>query len=114
MPLVWLATADRPTALDNDARRELPSVLEFNLAAAPERHWNDLEALVPRRSARDSAMWARLNRPVPRGEKQPQIPLTIRLDARNGIRTDTTLIVRGRALRVVLERLDTLSVPRPF
>ncbi len=114
VPLVWLATADRPTAPDSHARRALSSVLEFMLAAAPERLWNDLEALVPRRSARDSAMLARLNRTVPRGEKQPQIPLTVRLDARNGIRSDTTLLVRGRALRVVLQRLDTLSVRRPF
>jgi hypothetical protein len=114
VPLVWLATADRLTAPGNDTRRALSGMLEFILAAAPERLWNDLEALVPRQSARDSAMLARLNRPIPRGSKQPQIPLTIRLDARGGIRADTTLVLGGRTLRVVLERVDTLSVRRPF
>ena len=97
-----------------DARRALSGMLEFVLAAAPERLWNDLEALVPRQSARDSAMRARLNRPIPRGSKQPQIPLTIRLDTGGAIRADTTLVVGGRALRVVLERVDTLSMRRPF
>ncbi|MDQ3998109.1 MAG: hypothetical protein M3303_13965 [Gemmatimonadota bacterium] len=114
VPFVWLATADRPTAPGNDARRTLSGRLEFSLAAAPERLWNDLEALVPRQSARDSAMLTRLNRAIPRGRKQPQIPLTVRLDARGGIRADTTLVVGRRALRVVLERVDTLSIRRPF
>jgi hypothetical protein len=114
VPMVWLSTADRPTAPGNEARRALSGVLQFILAAAPERHWNDLEAFVPRQSARDSAMLARLNRPIPRWRKQPQIPLTIRLDTRGAIRADTTLAVGGRALRVVLERVDTLSMRRPF
>jgi len=114
VPLVWLATTDRPTAPGNGARRVLSGALEFTLNAAPERLWNNLEALVPRASAMDSALWARMNFSIPRSQKQPLIPLTIRLDGRGGVRADTTLIVGGRALRVVLRRLDTLSVRRPF
>jgi hypothetical protein len=113
-PLVWLATDDRPTAPGNDARRVLSGMLEFNLAAAPESFWNDLEALVPRMSVGDSTTLARMNRPIQRGEKQPQVPLTVQLDAGGGVRADTTLTVRGRALRVVLQRVDTLSTRRPF
>ena len=113
-PLVWLATVDRPTAPGNDARRVLSGLLEFNLAAAPESFWDDLEALVPRMSARDSTALARMNRPIQRGEKQPQLPLTVQLDERGGVRADTTLTVRGRTLRVVLQRIDTLSTRRPF
>jgi hypothetical protein len=114
VPLVSLATTDRPTVAGNDARRVLSAILEFTLTAAPERLWNDLEPFVPRASASDSALLARLNRPILRGQKQPRIPLTVRLDARGGIRADTTLVVGTRAVRVVLERVDTLSIRRPF
>jgi hypothetical protein len=114
VPLVWLATTDRPTTQGNDARRALASMLEFNLAAAPELLWNDLEAFVPRQSPRDSAMLARMNRPIQRGQKQPQLPLTLRLDAHGGVRADTTLTVRGRPIRVLLERVDTLSVKQSW
>lgn len=113
-PIVWLATFDRPTAPGNDARRVLRGMLEFTLVATPETWWNDLEALVPRMSERDSTALARMGRPLERGEKQPQLPLTVQLDANGGVRADTTLNVRGRALRVVLQRLDTLSIRRPF
>jgi len=113
-PLVWLATDDRPTVPGNDARRELRGMLEFRMAATPELLWDDLEAFVPRRSARDSAMLARLNRPIRRAEKQPQIPLRVQLDGRGGVRADTTLPTGGRLLRVVLQRIDTLSIKRPF
>lgn len=114
VPLVWLATTDRPTVAGNDARRALSAVLEFTLGAAPERLWKDLEAFIPPSSAIDSAFAARLNRPIPRAQKQPRIPLMIRLDASGGIRGDTTLRVSARALRVVIERVDTLSIKRPF
>ncbi len=113
-PLVWLATTDRPTVAGNDTRRVLSAVFEFTLAAAPEGLWTDLEAFVPRSSAIDSAFAARLNRPILRAQKQPRIPLTIRLDARGGIHGDTTLVVGARSLRVVIERVDTLSIRRPF
>ncbi|MGI9141022.1 MAG: hypothetical protein ACR2GJ_07940 [Gemmatimonadaceae bacterium] len=109
-PLVWLATNDRPTSPGNDARRALTGELEFILAAAPERLWNDLEVLVPPRSAADSLLWARLNRPIVRGRTQPRIPVTVRLDANGGVRADTSLVVNGRALRVILQRVDTLSI----
>jgi hypothetical protein len=114
VPLVWLATTDRPTTPGNDARRALAGVLEFNLAAAPELLWNDLEAFVPKQSQRDSVMLARMKVSIPRGDKQPQFPLTVRLDGRGGVRADTTLTVGGRAIRVILERVDTLSMKRPF
>jgi hypothetical protein len=113
-PLVWLSTADRPTAAGNDARRDLATVLEFNLAAAPERVWNDLEAFVPPMSALDSAFFARLNRPLPRGQRQPRLPLTLHLDASGRIAGDTLLLQGPRAIRVIVTRLDTLSVKRPF
>ena len=113
-PLVWLATTDRPTTAGNDMRHVLSAVLEFTLAGAPERLWNDLEAFVPPSSAIDSAFAARLNRPIQRAQKQPRIPLVIRIDARGGIRGDTTLLVGARALRVAIERVDTLSIRRPF
>lgn len=113
-PLVWLSTNDRPTAPGNDARRALSGELEFILAATPERLWTDLEALVPPLSAADSAMRARLNMPIVRGRKQPRIPITIRLYASGGIGADTSLVVNGRALRLILERVDTVSInPRP-
>lgn len=113
-PLVWLTTDDRPTAPGNDARRALSGMLEFTMAAAPELLWNDLEKFVPKPSAMDSVMRARLNRPLPRGEKQPQLPLRVRLDGRGGVRADTTLSSGGRLLRVVLQRIDTVSIRRPF
>jgi hypothetical protein len=113
-PLVWLSTTDRPTAEGNDTRHTLSAVLEFNLGAASEKLWTDLETFARRLSATDSALLARMNRPMLRSQKQPRIPLTIRLDARGGIRGDTTLIVGGRSLRVVIERVDTLSIRRPF
>jgi hypothetical protein len=114
IPMVWLATTDRPTAEGNDARRVLSAVFQFTLSAAPEKMWNDLESLVLPMSAFDSAMLARLNRPRPRGEKQPLIPITIRLDANSGIRADTTIVAGTRRLRVVVERVDTLSIKRAF
>jgi hypothetical protein len=114
VPLVWLATTDRPTIPDNDARRRLAGILEFTLAAAPESLWDDLEAFVPRQSPRDSAMLARLNRPIPRSQKQPHFPLTLHLDGGGGVHADTTLTAGGRAIRVLLERVDTLSIRRPF
>ena len=113
-PLVWLTTSDRPTAPGNDARRVLPGLLEFNLSAAPESLWDDLEVFVPRTSVSDSLMRARMNYTITRGQKQPQLPLTIRLDERGGVRADTTLTVGGREIRIVLDRLDTLSIKRPF
>jgi hypothetical protein len=113
-PLVWFSATDRPTAPGNEARRSLAAQFSFNLAAAPERQWSDLELLVPPLSAVDSAMMARARFTMTRGDKQIRVPLTVRLDARGGVRADTTLVVGGRALRVMLERVDTLSVKRPF
>ena len=79
-----------------------------------EKLWNDLEAFVPRQSARDSAMIAGLKFTIPRAHKQPQLPLTLHLDERGGVRADTTLAVGGRTVHLVLQRVDTLSFKRPF
>lgn len=84
------------------------------LAATPERLWEDLEALVRPKSASDSALFVRLNRPRPRGDQQPRIPIRLRIDDRGTIRADTSVGVPGRALRVAIERIDTLWVRRPF
>ncbi|MEP6508217.1 MAG: hypothetical protein ABJC63_08320 [Gemmatimonadales bacterium] len=113
-PLVWLRATDRPTVVGNETRRALSAVLEFTLSGAPERLWTDLEAFVPPSSVIDSALLARLNRPLSRAQKQPRIPLTIHVDARGGVRGDTTLLAGARSLRVVIERVDTLSIRRPF
>ena len=90
-------------------------MLAFTLASAPERIWSDLETLIPPMSARDSAFFARARVTLPRGARQVQLPLTIRLDDRGGVRADTTLILpNGRAMHVTLERMDTISVKRAF
>ena len=114
VPLVWLATDDRPTAPGNDARRALSGMLEFNMSATPEFLWDYLEPFVPRPSASDSAMRALFKRPITRSQKQPQLPLSIQFDQGGGVRADTILAVGGRTLRVVLQRRDTLSIRRPF
>ena len=112
--MVWLGTTDRPTMPGNDARRVLPGMLEFTLLAVPESLWDVLEAFVPTTSALDSAMIARFPRLIARSQRQPRLPLTLRLDGRGGVRADTTFTVGGRSMRIVLERLDTLSVKRSF
>lgn len=112
--MVWLGAVDRPTLPGNDARRVLPGMLEFTLLAAPESLWDELEAFVPKRSAIDSVMMARLNRPIVRSQKQPRLPLTLQLDERGGVRADTTFIIGGQPMRIVLERLDMLSIKQAF
>jgi hypothetical protein len=113
-PLVWLATADRPTTPGNESRLALPGELQFQLGAAPEWLWDALERLVPPQSAMDSALQVRLNRPIERPRRQPRISLTVRLDALGGVRADTAMDAGGRTIRVTLERVDTLSMRRPF
>ena len=83
------------------------------MSAAPESMWDTLELFVPPMNPVDSMMLTRVNRLVPRSRKQPQIPLTLHLDAR-GIRADTVLRVADRELKLRLERIDTLSNTRPF
>lgn len=112
-PLVWLAISDRPTKPGNAERRTLHGVFEFIMSAAPESMWDALELFVPKMNPVDSMMLTRVQRLVPRSRKQPQIPLTLRLDAR-GIHADTVLRVAGRELKLRLERTDTLSNTRPF
>lgn len=112
-PLAWLASTDRPTAPENDERRTLAGVLEFRLANATEKLWDVLEMFVPRMSALDSTMLARMNRQRPRGDKQPQLPIRLHLDGKD-VRADTILNASGRRLRVRLERIDTLAIRRPW
>lgn len=109
-PLTWFAAADRPMAPGNDARRVLDGSLEFTLSAVPESLWPTLEDYIPAPDALDSLMPTR----VPRSERQPQLPLTIRLDGRGGVTADTTFVAGGRPLRVRLIRMDTVSVARPW
>ena len=111
--LVWLGTNDRPTTAGNDASSLLSGFLEFQLAALPETLWNDLEAFVPPTSGKDSAMMAQLNRSIARGDKQARLPLTLMLNG-PALRADTMHMAKGRRIRIVLERIDTVSVRRPF
>jgi hypothetical protein len=114
VPLVWLATEDRPTLPGNAARQSLAGMLEFTLAAAPEVLWPALEPLVPPTSAADSALRARLRYVPERGQRQPRVPVTVRLKASGEVRADTTVLAGGRPVRLILERTDTLSLRRPF
>jgi hypothetical protein len=113
-PLTWLGSSDRPTTPENDSLLELDGELMFHMGAAPEWLWNALQDLVPPPSARVSALMAQVNRPTKRARLQPQIPLTLHLDALGGVRADTSLSTRGGTLRVMLERVDTLALARPF
>jgi hypothetical protein len=112
--LVWLATEDRPTLPGNAARQSLAGMLEFTLAAAPEVLWPALEPLVPPTSAADSALRARLRYVPERGQRQPRVPVTVRLKASGEVRADTTVLAGGRPVRLILERTDTLSLRQPF
>src|SRR5690606_4750768 len=98
----------------NDSRLVLDGELMFHMGAAPEPLWDALQELARVPSARDSALIARLKQPIPRDRLQPQIPLTLQLDSRGGVRADTSLRTGGGPRRVMLERVDTLSIARPF
>ena len=113
-PLIWLGTSDRPTTPGNDSVVALDGELMFHLNAAPEWLWDALEDLVPPPSRRDSLLSAQVRRPIERGRLQPRVPLTVHLDGLGAVRADTSLSVRGGMLRVVLERIDTISIARPF
>ncbi|HSJ64837.1 MAG TPA: hypothetical protein VK922_13160 [Gemmatimonadaceae bacterium] len=113
-PLVWLGSSDRPTIRGDDSLLTLDGELMFQLGAAPEWLWTALEDLVPPPNARDSALMAGLNLPLERARLQPRIPLTLHLGALGGVRADTTLSIRGGPLRVILERVDTAALARPF
>ena len=113
-PLIWLGSSDRPTTPGNDSLLELDGELMFHMGAAPESLWNALQDLVPPPSARDSAFMTRVNRPIERARLQPRIPLTLLLDTIGGVRADTSLSTGGGTLRVMLERVDSLALARPF
>jgi hypothetical protein len=109
--LVWLATADRPTAPSNSARRTLKGELQFVLGGAPEPVWDALLPLVPPLSAVDSLFLAGTKGVLATEERQPRIALTIRIDDDGKVNADTTFVTGNRLLRVRLERIDTIALP---
>lgn len=112
--LMWLYAVDRPTTAGNDTVRVLRGQLAFILSGAPEGAWSALEPFAAPLSVPDSMMLARMGRTLGRGDKQPKLPLTLRLDARGDIRADTTFVREGHRLRVQLVRVDTTTSRRLF
>jgi hypothetical protein len=110
LPLVWLAAADRPTVRGNETRHVLRGELMFRMAAAPNQLWDALDMFVPPLSSRDSLVLARSPHLFTRENRQPRLPLTIRVDGTGAVRADTSLTVNGKTLRVSVVRLDTISV----
>jgi hypothetical protein len=55
-----------------------------------------------------------MGRPLPRGNRQPRLPLTVRLGANESVRADSSFGTQGRRLRVVLTRVDTTTTRRTF
>ncbi len=113
-PLIWLGSSDRLTTPGNDSLRALDAELMFHMGAVPESLWNALQDLIPPPSARDSAFMAQVNRPIEPARLQPRIPLTLHFDSLGGVRADTSLSTRSGTLRMMLERVDTLAIARPF
>lgn len=69
---------------------------------------------VPPPTAFEREMLARAGYVARRADRQPQLPLTLRLDAQGGVHADTTLAAGGQSVRVRLERVDTLARRRPY
>ncbi|HEU5183415.1 MAG TPA: hypothetical protein VFU01_02530, partial [Gemmatimonadaceae bacterium] len=113
-PLVWLAAADRPTADGNAARRVLRGELEFKMSVAPEQLWDILDIFVPPLSSMDSLALTRMPELYTRENRQPRLPLTLRLNGSGSVRADTILTRHGKTLRLSLVRLDTISVDSRF
>lgn len=114
LPRAWFAVADRPFAPGNAARTAMPAELQFTLNAASEPVWSALDAFVPARSAMERDMLIRLNGLPARSEEQARIPLTVHIAQNGAIRADTTLVRGSQRLRITMERLDTLSIKRPW
>ena len=114
LPFVWLVAADRPTVAGNEARHVLPGQLEFRMAAAPTRLWDILDMFVPPLSRRDSLVLQRMPEIYARENRQPRLPITIRLDRSGSVRADTILTMKGKTLRMSVVRLDTISVDSRF
>jgi hypothetical protein len=112
--LVWLGSGDRPSMPGNDRVRTIPASLVFALKGAPESIWLALEPFIPALSASDSAMFARSKLIVPRDQRQPSLPITLRVSANGAVSGDTTLVRDGRRLRVTLVRVDSSAVPRAW
>lgn len=114
LPLVWLAAGDRPTVAGNEARQVLRGELEFRMAVAAAQLWDVLEMFVPPLSRMDSLMLGQMPEVYARENRQPRLPITIRLDRSGSVRADTTLTRSGKTLRMSLVRLDTISVESRF
>jgi hypothetical protein len=114
-PLVWLATSDRPAAPGNAARRLLAGAFEFVLAAVPVESRDLVQPLVTWPSRRDSDLFGRpYGQMAPKDRLQALVPITVRLDSRGGVRADTSIVVGNQRFRLSLQRLDTVSVRRPW
>lgn len=113
-PLVWLAAADRPTADGNAARHVLRGELEFKMFVAPAQLWDILDIFVPPLSSMDSLLLTRMPELYTRENRQPRLPITLRLNGSGSVRADTTLTRNGKTLRLSLVRLDTISVDSRF
>lgn len=114
LPRAWFAVADRPFAPGNAARTAMSAELQFTLNAASESVWSALDAFVPPRTAMERDMLIRLNGLPTRGEEQARIPLTVQIAGNGAIRADTTLVRGSQRLRITMERIDTISIKRPW
>jgi len=114
--LVWLTVADRLT--DPRARDEpvLEAILMFTRSSAPTSIWRALDPFVPVPDSLTVALRDRMQeltgRRYTEGDDQPALPLTLRLQPDGGVRGDTTLSRGGRAVRLTVERVDTVWVRR--
>ena len=110
---VWLSSSDRLTAPGGSTHRMLAGELQFVLAPAPEALWEDLVAAVPTLSRMDSLFFVRTNRAITALQRQPRIPLTIRIGNGGEVTADTTIMRGNQILRVRLERIDTIALRKP-
>lgn len=78
------------------------------VGAAPRSLWEDLGRFIP---SADSAAYARPR--LPPDKRQPELPITIRLDDSDGISVDTIYVAGDRSLRLVVDRVDTVSIRGP-
>jgi hypothetical protein len=114
LPFVWLVAEDRPTVAGNEARHVLRGQLEFTMAAAPAQLWDILDVFVRPLSPRDSVVLMRMPEIYARENRQPRLPITLRLDRSGSVRADTVLTMKGKTLRMSVVRLDTISVESRF
>lgn len=114
-PLVWLATSSisdpervTPLPASTSDTSHVRAELMFVQAAAPQMLWDALDELNDQFST-DTLSLQRLaaltGRSV-RAMQQPRVPIVLRVRQSGAVRGDTVLIVKGRPLRVILERVN--------